>query len=355
MDKFIMVGCDLHDRSMLLKVAQGREASVKRSWANDPSGRAGMIEELKGRAASAGASRIVFAYEASGLGFTLHDELAAAGIECHVLAPTRIERSVQHRRRKTDERDAERILGLLRAWLLAGNELPSVWVPDHQTRDDRELVRMRLEVADKRTRCKCQIRCLLKRNNVAGSPMKPWSGDYDVWLAYQAASVLPAGAALALSSLLRQLEHLESERAVLDEQVGRLAHSPRYSRSARALVCELAGVGVLTAMVFLTEIGDVGRFSSRQQVGSFLGLTPMSFETGESDDRKGHISRLGPGRIRRVLNQAAWSRIRTDRAAQAKYERIAAKNPKHKKKAVVALMRELGIAMWHKAREALAA
>jgi len=112
---------------------------------------------------------------------------------------------------------------------------------------------------------------------------------------------------------------------------------------------------VLTAMVFLTEIGDVRRFSSRQQVGSFLGLTPSSFETGEADDRKGHITRQGPGRVRKVLNQAVWSRLRTTPQARAKFERIATKNPKHKKKAVVALMRDLGIAMWHKALDALAA
>ena len=56
-----------------------------------------------------------------------------------------------------------------------------------------------------------------------------------------------------------------------------------------------------------------------------------------------------------MLNQAVWSRLRTDEPARSKFERIAEKNPKHKKKAVVALMRELGIAMWHKALDALAA
>jgi transposase len=355
MDKFIMVGCDLHDRNMLLKIAVGLEASAKRSWSNDPSGRVAMIADLKRRAVAIGATRIVFAYEASGLGFTLYDELTAAGIECHVLAPTLIERSVKHQHRKTDERDAERILQLLRSWLLAGGRLPEVWIPDRQTRDDREVVRMRLEVADKLTRCKCQIRCLLKRNNASKPPMKPWTGDYGVWLAHQAKSELPTGAGLALSSLLRQVEHLETERELLGDQVEHLAHAERYTRAAKALVSELKGVGVLTAMVFLTEVGDVKRFVNRQQVGSFLGLTPNSFETGEADDRKGHISRQGPGRIRKVLNQAVWASLRSDPDARAKYDRVASKNPSHKKKAVVALMRDLGIAMWHKALAALAA
>ena len=223
MDKLLMVGCDLHDRSMLLKIAVGLAAPDKRSWSNDASGRVAMIRELKRRAAAVGAIRIVFAYEASGLGFTLYDELTASGIECHVLAPTLMERSVKHTKGKTDERDAEEVLQALRGWLLAGNPLPEVWIPDHQTRDDREVVRMRLEVADKLTRCKNQIRCLLKRNNVAAAPMKPWTGDYDVWLNHQAKSVLSYGAAVALSSLPRQLAHLELGIALWHKAVDALA------------------------------------------------------------------------------------------------------------------------------------
>lgn len=355
MEKFIMIGCDLHDRSMLLKMAVGREPPSKRSWSNDPSGRAAMIEDLKRRAAAAGAGRIVFAYEASGLGFGLHDELTAQQIECHVLAPTLIERSAKHTKRKTDERDAERLLAILRAWLLAGNDLPEVWIPDLQTRDDRELVRMRLEVAEKIVRAKCQVRCLLKRNNVPAAPVNVWTQDYLTWLEHLAKSVLAAGAAAALNSLLRQLDHLESERTILNRQVVELSRTERYARQATALVERFKGVGVLTAMVFLTEIGNVRRFANRYQVGSFLGLTPASFETGESDDRKGHISRQGSPRLRKVLNQAVWSLVRTDEAAGAKYDRIAEKNPKHRKKAVVATMRDLGIAMWHTACDALAA
>lgn len=349
MDKFIMVGCDLHDRSMLLKIAADRGPADKRSWTNDPDGRRSMIADLKRRAASLGARRIVFAYEASGLGFTLHDELTAAGIECHVLAPTRIERSIKHRSRKTDERDAQRILEILRGWLLAGNELPEVWIPDTQTRDDREITRARLDVADKLSACKNQVRCLLKRNNAPKSAVNAWTDDYYVWLDHLAKSVLAKGAGVLLSSLLRQLEALESEQIELTRAVVELSRTERYAKRCAALVQKEAGVGVLTAMVFLTEMGDLRRFSNRQQVGSFLGLTPNSDESGEADDRKGHISRQGSGRIRKVLNQAVWSRVRSDDRASAKFDRVADKNPKHRKKAVVALMRDLGISMWHTA------
>jgi transposase len=105
-------------------------------------------------------------------------------------------------------------------------------------------------------------------------------------------------------------------------------------------------------MVFLTEIGDMRRFSNRRQVGSFLGLAPTCRESGEESDRKGHITREGPARVRKALCQATWVRTIYDVAEARVYNRILEKNPKHKKIAIVACMRRLGILMWHLAWDA---
>ena len=350
MGKCIMVGCDLHDKNMLLKIAEDRGKPKKRSYQNNASGRKAMITALKKRASAAGGARIIFAYEASGLGFGLYDELTEAGIKCYVLAPTKIARSVSQRRSKTDEKDADAILDILRAHVLAGNELPTVWVPDPQTRDDREVVRARLDAAQKVTGLKSQIRTLLKRNGVAkpAEAGKGWTGKYRAWLRELLGEdgALRRGARVGLGTLLRQLEFIEEEIALLDREVAALSEAPRYLRAVRMMNC-LKGVGVLTAMVFLTEMGDMSRFSNRRQVGAYLGLAPSSHESGESDDRKGHITHHGNARVRKVLCQATWSRVRTEPSEKAVYERIAAKNQKHKKIAVVAAMRRLAIRLWH--------
>ncbi len=134
----------------------------------------------------------------------------------------------------------------------------------------------------------------------------------------------------ALATLLRQIEALECEIAILDKEVEKLSETPRYKDAARTLVAEIKGVGLLTAMVFLTEMGDMSRFSNRQQVGAFLGLVPSSNESGENDDRKGHITREGSSRLRRVLCQASWSRVVHDHVESEVYDRIVRRNPKHK-------------------------
>ena len=76
MMKQTLAGCDLHDRSMLVLAAHGSDAAQKRTFLNTAAGRAAMLKWLREIAAG---EPIVFAYEASGLGFGLHDELVAAG------------------------------------------------------------------------------------------------------------------------------------------------------------------------------------------------------------------------------------------------------------------------------------
>lgn len=396
MAKFIMVACDLHDKTMLLKIAQGRRPAETVSVRNTRAGRAKMIADLLARTQGAmpptalgsrkarrgpkrscdlpspgfserlpvdlfgcqagglpGKTKIIFAYEASGQGFGLYDELTAAGIECHVLAPTKIARSTQQQRSKTDEKDAELILELLRGHVLAGNRLPAVWVPDPVTRDDREVVRARLDAADKITAVKAQVQGLLKRNRIdRPEKVASWTRLFWAWLRGLCRDEARGlGLRETLTSLLRQLEFLEKEVGRLEKALLRLAESPRYQQAVQE-VGRLAGVGVLTALVFLTEIGNLRRFANRRQIAAYLGLIPKSYESGTANDRKGHITRQGPSRVRRVLCQAAWARVRCDGPDREAYQRIVERNPKHKKIAVVAMMRRLAVRMWHRARDA---
>ena len=75
-----IVGCDLHDRSLLLKIAAGMDTPQQRSFVNDCQGRHEMIEMLLEFARREGSRRIVFVYEASGQGYGLHDLLTDQGI-----------------------------------------------------------------------------------------------------------------------------------------------------------------------------------------------------------------------------------------------------------------------------------
>jgi hypothetical protein len=110
--------------------------------------------------------------------------------------------------------------------------------------------------------------------------------------------------------------------------------------------------GVLGAMIFSAEIGYAGRFGRGRQLGKFSGLTPTSHESGEQSDHKGHISRQGPPRLRKMLCQASWVHIQHDKEARDFYMKLVDRNPKKKKIAIVAVMRRLAVRLWHRMREA---
>jgi transposase len=291
------------------------------------------------------------------LGFGLYDEIREAGIECHVLAPTRMKRSQKDRKNKTDAKDALRILQELRNHVFAGDRLPAVWVPDPGTRDHRELVRARLDTGKKLSGIKTQVKSLLKRS-VVEKPKdigKAWTISYKNWLldlCHGRRDGLMPCTRTALLSLLRNMKFLEQEELILERTIEHLSEEDRYRKPCRALR-KMPGIGLLSAMVFLTELGDLTRFPNRRKLAAYLGLAPSSFESGEADDRKGHITHEGPPRIRKVLNQCTWARVRLVERVNRKYESMVFRNPKKKKIAVVALMRCLAIEMWQISKKAL--
>lgn len=350
MAKYIIAGADVHEKNILVIWAADKGPTRKFSVSNSETGRDKMVSRLKEAARKAKAEQVAYSYEASYCGFGLYDQLSEAGIECSVLAPTKIARSPSHVRGKTDEKDAMNIFEILRAHLLAGNQLPAVWVPDHKTRQDRKLVRRRLGLGERRTALKNKIRMLLKQVEVTrpDSVGKAWSVSYLEWLDRLRATdgPLPYACRAVLDSCVRELQWVETEIERQMEELKLLSKEARYALPAEALMA-MKGVGLLTAMVFLTEMGDLSRFSNRRQVGAYLGLTPSSHESGEGVERKGHITKQGPARLRWVLCQAAWAHIGSGSKDDRAYERIVARNPKKKKIATVALMRRLAIRMWH--------
>jgi transposase len=220
-------------------------------------------------------------------------------------------------------------------------------------REDRELVRRRLKVAENLSRVKTGIGSLLRMHGI----QKPedlktaWTQKHVAWVKglSQHAEELAWTVRTALASQVRELEFYRGEIDELDAQIEKLQQEEGYATAAGKMR-EIPGVGRLTAMTFLVELGDVKRFKNRRQLASYLGLTPNCYESGEASDRKGHISRMGPARIRKVLNQAALCLLRLDPTWKPWYDQLSRR--RGTKRAIVATMRRLGIAMWQKARTA---
>jgi transposase len=101
-------------------------------------------------------------------------------------------------------------------------------------------------------------------------------------------------------------------------------------------------IGPVTAAAVVATLDEAQRFSRAHQVEAYLGLVPREFSSGESQ-RRGPITKAGPGRARWLLIQAAISILRRRppeaEALRTWALRIAARRGKHV--AVVALARRL--------------
>jgi len=346
----IVCGIDAHDKELVCRTWRSDAIEETRRFHNTDTGRGSLWGYLRKLRTDISAARVVVGYEACGLGYTIYDEASDAGFTCHVLATIKMAKSPIDGKRKTDEYDAGKLCEVLRAHELAGLTLPAVWVPDRQLRDDRELVRRRFDVKSDSTRIKNKIHGLLKRQSVKRPEgiKTLWTKEYMRWLQNLE---LRSGTRAHLKSLIHEHASLNENVKTLDREVEELAATPRYQLQFEALT-SIIGVGTLTAMVFLTEMGDLDRFSNRRKLKSYVGLAPTSHESGEIKDRKGHIARTGSSRLRAVLNQAAWVRINLDNGEQSWFKHYVESHAGGKRKGAVACMGRLVQVMWHRALEA---
>jgi transposase len=345
MSMVIYVGLDVHLNS--IAAVWGKAKDTPRSMTVVPD-----EEGLRALTEAVGEREVWGVYEASSCGFETYDRLLELGWKMSIVAPTHIAKSVHGKKRKTDLRDAKRLWEILMSHGELGTEMAEIWIPGRQLQEEREVVRRRLKLSESSCRVKNGILSLLRMHRIKRPEglKTAWSRKHVYWLKSLAqASHLGANVRTVLESYVRELEFVEEEIHRLDEAVQALAEAPTY-RVAVERMTEMPGVGTLTALTFLVELGDLHRFDNRRQVGSYLGLVPATYESGDADDRKGHITRLGPPRVRKVLNQAAWHLVRLDPLWRKRYEGIASRGGA--KTAIVAVMRRLGIELWQRARSA---
>ena len=83
------------------------------------------------------------------------------------------------------------------------------------------------------------------------------------------------------------------------------AKAPQREAEARALLKTAPGVGVVTAEVVLSELGDVSRFKNAKAVCAYAGLVPVVRQTGGKKAKDGHITKAG---LRACCVGPWWSR-----------------------------------------------
>jgi transposase len=239
-------------------------------------------------------------YEAGPTEFGLARALAAAGIRCEVVAPSKLERPPGDRV-KTDRRDARRLARLLHIGELTGIRIPTVI-----EEDARDLVRCREAARGDLMRARHRLSKLLLRHGIVYSGGKTWNGVHERWLRSLRFDDLP-GTRAAFEEAFDAVLAATARRDRLDEQIEAIAARPQWAPLVSRLGA-IRGVATLTGLGLAVEIGDWDRFTGAS-IGAYLGLVPAECSSGTSRCQ-GSITKTGTTHARRLLVEAAWQHAR---------------------------------------------
>jgi transposase len=285
------------------------------------------VAKLKGKGAE-----VYAVYEACGFGFGLQRQLTALGIECYVVCPQKLDE--RNKRVKTDGLDAKALCLKLDRFVQGNRDaLALVRVPTEEEEQKRAIHRQREQLVKARKCLEAQGRSLLVNHGF--EPASNW------WKPRTFALLsVPEWTKELLSNSQPILVALQEKIRALTQQLQEAA-GPNQPR----------GFGALSSVVIDREIGNWNRFNNRRQVGSYTGLCPGEYSSGNTR-LQSCVTKHGNPRLRAALVETAWRLVRfqPNYRPVLKWRRTlcqgALATKAARKKAIVAVARQLAVDLW---------
>ncbi len=293
-ERITYIGLDVHKKTISVALADGcgRGAALDHGQIpNTPAAMTRLVRKL-----SETGSALRFCYEAGPCGYGIQRQLAAAGHDCAVVAPSLIPRKPGDRI-KTDRRDAVHLAGLHRA-----GALTPVWIPDPAHEAMRDLVRARLAAVRSVRQARQQLSGFLLRHGHHYS-RPAWTKMHRRWLAglqFEQPAHL-----IVLEDGIATIEAATARRDRLTAQIEALLADWTLAPVVQALQA-LRGLALVSAATVIAELGDITRFDNPRQLMAYLGLVPSEHSSGGTR-RQGGVTKAGNSTARRMLIEAAWS------------------------------------------------
>src|SRR5215813_601011 len=297
---------------------------------------------------------VVSCYEAGYDGFWLHRLLEENAVRNFVIDPASLQVDRRARRVKTDNIDVTKLLRSLMAYLRGE---PKVWsvvrVPTVAEEDDRRLHRERDRLINERVQHVNRIKGLcavhgvyhyepLRLDRMKRLEQLRTSGDERELSPRVKAEIRRELQRLEL--VLQMIKVIEKERNAM--ALGKATSTYGNANKVQQLV-KIGSIGPEIATVLVGEV-FYRQFNNRQQVGSYVGLTPSHFQSGPSSRDQG-ISKAGNPKARTIMLELAWFWILYQPNSPLTIwfrERVGTAKGRIRRIAIVAMARKLLIALW---------
>jgi transposase len=255
------------------------------------------------------------AYEAGFCGYWIHDKLLSFGIKSIVVNAADIPTTDKERVQKEDKRDSRKI-----AKSLSSGTLMAIYVPSIQTQRDRSLLRTQSMLVRDLARYKNRIKSFLYFYGISidpsfSNPQSHWSNRFIIWL--ESLEIDNGSGKEALQVLISECKNLRISILSINKQIRQLSNTDRYREKVK-LLKSVPGVGLLTAMIILTELESIERFNNIDKLCGYIGLVPSTKSSGDKE-RTGDITPRGHNVLRTAVIESSWTAIRNDPSLMHSY------------------------------------
>jgi|WetSurMetagenome_2_1015567.scaffolds.fasta_scaffold154152_1 transposase len=326
----IYVGIDCHKKNWTVTIL-GEEYEHKTMSQNpDPLLLAGYLKKtFPGASCQA-------VYEAGFNGFEPCRKLRQAGVHCYVAHAADVPTSHKEKIQKLDPVDSRKLARSLRSM-----EFKPIHIPDRWIEADRALIRQRFRMMKDLTRTKNRIRSILFQFGIAvpdrftAAQTRSWSRNYMKWM--EELEVDQESLRQTITNYLRIGQAQREELLVVNRQVRALSQTEIYRHNLKLLI-SMPGVGPITAMMFLVQIGDIRRFESLDDLCNYIGLVPSMHGSGDRI-QTGKMIHRGRKELKILLVEAAWEAVRLDPVMMATFNRLKIRMNKYK--AIIRIARKM--------------
>jgi transposase len=233
-------------------------------------------------------------------------------------------RAIASAKIKTDKLDAVKLANLLR-----GGYIAECYVPDRRIMDLRELVRHRAALVRMRTKLKNKIHSVVLMKGIQiSSKHCSFTHLYN--------EELRTLNDYRINGYLHLIESLDSEIKIVSKEIVILANEDEMA----SLLMTIPGIGYYSALLIVSEVGDINRFPDSHHLCSYAGLIPSTHSSGEITYH-GSITKRGSKYLRWIMLECVHVHIRTNKNSNISqfYTRLA--KAKGNSKAAVAAASKL--------------
>jgi transposase len=218
------------------------------------------------------------AYEAGFCGYGHHRQLLKLGIDNCVINPADVPTTGKDKACKNDKVDSRKIAKGLRNGGLTG-----IHIFDEAHQDLRSYARMRHNMQKDLRRAKQRIKVFLNFNTITVPSHLDddnWSKAFEAWLVHEV-KFATENARAAFNFLISNYQYQKQQVRLISKQLR--AYFRKYYKQDYYLLRTIPGIGPLSAIAIISELGDINRFSNINKLSSYVGLLPLTNNSGETE------------------------------------------------------------------------